>query len=80
MATDPKVLESLKRHSEITDKNGNFFLANEYLDFIEFLDNELGFDKRKELQSKFYASLDKQAKDWQEKEGIDKFIKRDIDN
>lgn len=36
------------------DSNANFVLANEYLDFIEFLQNELGLDELKNLQRKFF--------------------------
>jgi hypothetical protein len=48
------------RHSFATprdlynDANANFVLANEYMDFQEFLENELGREELKELQGKFF--------------------------
>lgn len=48
------------RHSFATprnpfsDANANFVLANEYLDFVEFLQDELGIEELKELQRKFF--------------------------
>jgi len=48
------------RHSFATprnlynDANANFVLANEYMDFVEFLQDELGLDELKELQRKFF--------------------------
>ncbi len=38
---------------DLADNKGNFLMANEYMDFIEFLQNELGYDEVKELQKKF---------------------------
>lgn len=36
---------------------GHFLKSNEYYDFIEFLQNELGFDRVEELQQKFGGSF-----------------------
>ena len=40
------------------EAQGNFLLAQEYQDFIEFLDDELGVDERKALQEKFYKQYE----------------------
>lgn len=37
----------------------NFLMANEYYDFIEFLQNEVGFEQVYEWQEKFEGSFTK---------------------
>lgn len=39
------------------DAKANFIMAHEYYDFIEFLQNELGFEEVNELQKKFEGSF-----------------------
>lgn len=39
------------------DAKANFILAHEYYDWIEFLQNELGFEEVNELQKKFDGSF-----------------------
>lgn len=39
--------------SQLEQERVNFIRSNEYFDFIEFLQNELGFEEVEELQRKF---------------------------
>lgn len=47
------------RHGVVPNaqEKDNFIMAQEYYDFIEFLQNELGFDEVNELQKKFEGSF-----------------------
>ena len=40
--------------SQLEQEKANFIRSNEYFDFIEFLQNELGFEEVEELMEKFY--------------------------
>lgn len=44
-------------------QKANFIMCQEYYDFIEFLQNELGFDVVYDLQEKFGGSFTKPERD-----------------
>lgn len=41
-------------HNQWVDAQSWFILGNEYMDFIEFLQDELGYEELKEMQDKFF--------------------------
>jgi hypothetical protein len=48
---------------DLAGHKANFLMANEYQDFIEFLQNKLGFEQVEELQKEFGGSFCKQQED-----------------
>lgn len=42
---------------DLAGEKANFLMCQEYYDFIEFLQNELGFEEVNDLQKKFEGSF-----------------------
>jgi hypothetical protein len=53
------------------DDTANFIMANEYMDFCEFMENELGLPYYKECRDKFFVQQDKLMTEF-----INEFTKR----